>query len=68
MVGPWQVCEAALAHALQDKTEAAYRRTDLFEKRRKLMNAWADFVSPSPTKRGRGIKRKAQRAGTSERN
>ena len=48
---PREVCEAALAHAVRDKTEAAYRRTDLFEKRRKLMNAWADFVSPSSTRR-----------------
>jgi integrase len=38
------VCEAALAHSVKDKTEAAYRRGDLFEKRRDLMSAWADFV------------------------
>lgn len=37
------VCEMALAHAIGDKTEAAYRRGDLFEKRRKLMQAWSDF-------------------------
>ena len=36
---PREVCEAALAHTLRDKTEAAYRRGDLFEKRRDLMNA-----------------------------
>ena len=65
---PREVCEAALAHALRDKTEAAYRRSDLFEKRGKLMNDWADFVSPPPTKRSRGTKRKAQRAGISKRN
>jgi integrase len=35
------VSEAALAHVVADKVEAAYRRTDLFEKRRKLMDAWA---------------------------
>jgi integrase len=35
------VSEAALAHVIADKVEAAYRRTDLFEKRRKLMDAWA---------------------------
>jgi integrase len=40
-----EVCEAALAHTLQDKTEAAYRRTDLFDRRRKLMEAWASFLS-----------------------
>jgi len=39
---PRDVAEAALAHVLGDKTEAAYRRGDLFEKRRKLMQAWAE--------------------------
>ena len=37
------VAEMALAHAVSDKTEAAYRRGDLFEKRRKLMSDWAAF-------------------------
>jgi len=36
-----EVAEAALAHAVGDKVEAAYRRGDLFEKRRRLMNEWA---------------------------
>jgi len=40
---PNEVCEAALAHTIENKTEAAYRRTDLFEKRRKLMQTWAQF-------------------------
>ena len=35
---PRDVCEAALAHVVKNKTEAAYFRTDLFEKRRALMN------------------------------
>ena len=35
------VVEAALAHAIENKTEAAYRRSDALEKRRKLMTAWA---------------------------
>ena len=39
-----EVCEAALAHIVKDKTEAAYRRGDLFEKRRELMEPWAKFV------------------------
>ena len=39
-----EVCEAALAHAVKDKTEAAYRRGDLFEKRSKLMEAWASYI------------------------
>ena len=33
----------ALAHAIPSAVEAAYRRGDLFEKRRRLMDAWADF-------------------------
>jgi hypothetical protein len=33
----------ALAHAVSDKVEAAYRRGDLFDKRRRLMEAWAEF-------------------------
>jgi hypothetical protein len=36
------VAEAALAHVLQDKTEAAYQRGDYLEKRRELMNVWAN--------------------------
>lgn len=39
-----EIAEAALAHAIGDKTEAAYRRGDLFEKRRKLMEAWGAFA------------------------
>ena len=40
---PNEVCEAALAHAVKGKTEAAYRRGDLFEKRVRLMEAWSDY-------------------------
>ena len=40
---PREVVEMALAHAIGNKAEAAYRRGDLFEKRRKLMEAWANF-------------------------
>jgi integrase len=42
---PREVIEAALAHRLKDKAEAAYARGDLFNKRRKLMEAWAEFAS-----------------------
>jgi integrase len=41
---PREAAEAALAHTVKDKTEAAYRRGDLFEKRRKMMQAWADYL------------------------
>jgi integrase len=40
---PGEVCEMALAHAITDKVEAAYRRGDLFEKRRLLMFDWAKY-------------------------
>jgi integrase len=46
---PREVCEMALAHVIESDTEAAYRRGDLFEKRRKLMDAWAAFVTREPT-------------------
>lgn len=39
------VAEAALAHVLTDKTEAAYRRADALEKRRNLMNSWSRFCA-----------------------
>jgi len=40
---PREVIEAALAHGIKDKAEAAYARSDLFDKRRKLMEAWSIF-------------------------
>ena len=45
---PREVCEAALAHTLKDKAEAAYARSDLFERRRELMEAWSRFLNPQP--------------------
>jgi integrase len=42
---PHEVKERALAHTKKDKSEAAYNRTDLFEKRRKMMEAWASFCA-----------------------
>ena len=41
---PWAVGEAALAHTLGSSTEQAYARTDLFDRRRVLMQEWADFA------------------------
>ena len=41
---PWAVSEAALAHNLGNSLESAYARTDLFERRRDLMQDWATFV------------------------
>jgi integrase len=42
---PRELVEAALAHVLDDKTEAAYQRGDMLEKRRRLMDAWAEFCA-----------------------
>lgn len=45
---PNHVVEMALAHVIGDKVEAAYRRGDLFDKRRKLMGDWAKFCATKP--------------------
>ena len=42
---PREVVEAALAHAVANQTEAAYARSDLFERRRRLMDEWAEYIS-----------------------
>lgn len=41
---PHEVCEAALAHTQGDKVVAAYQRGDLFDKRRRLMDQWAEYL------------------------
>lgn len=41
---PRDVAEMALAHAIKDKVEAAYRRGDLFEKGRLMMEAWTAYL------------------------
>jgi integrase len=47
---PRDVSEAALAHTVKDKAEAAYARSDFFDKRRKLMERWGECVSSSFSK------------------
>ena len=42
---PHAVMEAALAHAVRNEAEAAYARSDLFEKRRALMESWSDYLT-----------------------
>ena len=42
---PREVCELALAHVNTNAIEAAYRRSDLFERRRALMEQWAAFLA-----------------------
>ena len=45
---PREVAEESLAHVLKDKTEAAYRRTDLLTRRARLMSEWAQFCEAVP--------------------
>ena len=47
-----EAAEMALAHAVSDKVEAAYRRGDLFDKRRRFMQDWGDFCDRIPAKMG----------------
>ena len=49
---PSEMVEMALAHAVSSKVEAAYRRGDLFLKRRRLMAAWAEFLARAPVEDG----------------
>ena len=48
---PHAVMEAALAHTIRNKTEAAYARSDLFERRRALMEAWAGYLETAVPER-----------------
>ena len=54
---PREVIEAALAHVVRNQTEAAYARSDLFARRRRLMADWAEYLdgkrqSVDPTRHG----------------
>jgi integrase len=49
---PKEVADKALAHKIPNPVEAAYRRTDFFEKRRALMNLWADHLEGGVTSSG----------------
>ena len=42
---PHAVMEAALAHTVRNKAEAAYARSDLFEKRRAMMESWSEYLA-----------------------
>ena len=57
---PKDMADMALAHAVGDKVDAAYRRGDMLEKRRQMMQAWAEFCD-LPAKSGEvvAINRKA---------
>lgn len=41
----WAVCESALAHTIGSSTEQAYMRSDLFDKRQELMQAWGEYIA-----------------------
>jgi integrase len=57
---PREIAEAALAHTVGDKVEAAYRRSDALEKRRALMRDWARFCEPrSPADNVRQLPKRA---------
>lgn len=49
---PAEVVEMALAHAIRNKVESAYRRGDLFDKRKRLMDDWAKFCDTPSRKEG----------------
>ena len=51
---PHEVCEMALAHSISNKSEAAYRRGDIFDKRRMLMDEWAHFCCSEGGRRATG--------------
>jgi integrase len=62
---PREITETALAHVIGDKAEQAYRRSDALEKRRKLMEAWANYCEPKNTGNVIGIG-KRRRSGERE--
>ncbi|MCG5237127.1 tyrosine-type recombinase/integrase [Xanthobacter oligotrophicus] len=57
---PFEVCEAALAHSVGDGVSQAYARSDVFEKRRKLMDAWTSYLA---VKRGEIVALADRQAG-----
>lgn len=52
---PREIAEAALAHAVGDETEQAYRRSDALARRRKMMEAWAKYSATPPVKKGSNV-------------
>lgn len=58
---PREAAEMALAHTIENKAEAAYRRSDLFEKRRAMMAEWAEFLA-APSAKAKVLSMKSKRA------
>ena len=56
---PSEVAEMALAHAISDGVEAAYRRGELLEKRRQMMTAWARFCATTKQATGTVVRIRA---------
>ena len=52
---PPEVAEAALAHKVRNQIEVAYRRSDLFERRRRLMDDWASYLAGPSRKPEAGL-------------
>jgi integrase len=52
---PIEMSEVALAHVVSDKTEAAYRRGDMLEKRRRLMEDWAKYCTSRPVVHAKNV-------------
>ena len=50
-----EVAEAALAHKVGNEVEQAYRRSDALEKRRKLMQAWSNYLAPKPIRKADNV-------------
>ena len=46
---PREGIEASLAHVVRNRVEAAYARSDLFERRRRLMDDWAAYLAATPS-------------------
>jgi integrase len=63
---PAEVREMALAHVVGDKVEAAYRRGDLFGKRRQLAEAWSRFCIAPPTAAGQVVPLRGPRVGAAK--
>jgi integrase len=57
---PRDLCEQALAHTLESKAEAAYKRTDVLERRRPMMQDWADWTDKVRPAKGQVVKLHAQ--------
>jgi integrase len=60
---PTEVVEMAMSHTITNKVEAAYRRGDLIEKRRRLMAEWAKYCATVATTTGKVLPMRSTKAG-----